>query len=74
MQHLVFLPLHYVIWFHFAGKNYHKVGREILSLDMSVGLECPEYSGNRLEPKLRNYLAKVRYFLVKKFGELKSSM
>lgn len=41
------------------GKNNHKVGREILSLDMSVGLECPEYKGNRLEPKLRNYLAKI---------------
>jgi hypothetical protein len=63
-----------VIWFHFAGKNNHKVGREILDLDMSVGLECPDYKGNRLEPKLRNYLAKVSYLLVKKIEELKTSM
>jgi hypothetical protein len=75
MQRLrVFLPLLYVIRFHFSGKNNHKVGREILSLDVSVGLECPEYNGNRLEPKLRNYLAKVSYLLVKKIEELKSSM
>jgi hypothetical protein len=55
----VFLAACYVIWFHFAGKNNNKIGREILSLDMSVELECPDYNGNRLEPKLRNYLAKV---------------
>jgi hypothetical protein len=46
---------------NFSGKNYFKVGREILSLDMSVELECPEYSGNRLDPKIRNYLAKVSH-------------
>jgi len=28
---------------------------------MSVELECPEYSGNRLDPKIRNYLAKVSH-------------
>jgi len=28
---------------------------------MSVELECSEYSGNRLDPKIRNYLAKVSH-------------
>jgi hypothetical protein len=55
------LSMFYVIWFHFSGKNHHSVGREILSLDLSVELECPEYNGNRLEPKLRSYLAKVNW-------------
>jgi hypothetical protein len=55
------LPPCYIILITFSGKNYFRVGREILSLDMSVELECPEYSGNRLTPKIRNYLAKVSH-------------
>ncbi|KAJ9588112.1 hypothetical protein L9F63_018521 [Diploptera punctata] len=41
------------------GRNKHKIGREILNLDCSVELECPNYTGNRLDTKTRDYLAKI---------------
>ncbi|XP_067002215.2 FAST kinase domain-containing protein 5, mitochondrial [Anabrus simplex] len=40
------------------GKNSFHINREILSLDAFVEIERPHYTGNRLPPKTRGFLAK----------------
>ncbi|BET01977.1 FAST kinase domains 5 [Nesidiocoris tenuis] len=40
------------------GKTNYSLGREALFIDASVELECPDYTGNRLPPDVRAYMAK----------------
>lgn len=43
--------------FFFSGENQYKVGREILFIDMSLAIDCPDYEGNRISEKLRKRLS-----------------
>lgn len=41
-----------------VGFNKQKIGREILFLNSSIDIDCPDYAGHRLTPKLQESLTR----------------
>jgi len=46
-------------YLYLIGTNKYKYMRELVCLDLTMSIDVPEYKGNRLQPKLRDFLVKV---------------